>query len=218
VEAAYGTWQSVKCSAGKSPQLLVKAYPESNCDLVGFKPEGPNRNLWVFREDDWYLNESVSEAIAITSLTVDKSKGIILDADVELNAHAYDFTLGATSVETDLEGVVLHEAGHVLGLGHSDWATSTMASDDEEGSVDARSLEADDIRAVCALLPQGATEKQCDSEPVGGFATECEAPEGCCSVAVGRKTTLGPCGILGVILALLLRRSYAKVAPSQPHK
>jgi hypothetical protein len=96
--------------------------------------------------------------------------------------------LSTSDVDTDLPSVVLHEAGHVLGIGHSDWATSTMTSGYVSGSVDARVLKADDIRAICDQMPPSDLPPVCDAEPLGGFSARCDdVSDGCCSMAPGQK-------------------------------
>jgi hypothetical protein len=153
VAAAFEQWEAATCSEGGHPRLGVETYPRVQCDRVGYKEEGPNQNLWTFRDDSWISDGTPDSAIALTTLTIDTVSGEILDADVELNARDNRFTVTSVDVQTDLFSVVLHESGHVLGLGHSDWVTSTMASGYDDGSLEARTLEADDIEAICALMP-----------------------------------------------------------------
>ena len=219
VAKAFERWEAALCSGGGFPRLRVEAFPRVECDSVGYNAEGPNQNLWVFRENGWYEDVTDDNAIALTTLTIDYDTGEILDADVELNASDNQFTLSSKDVQIDLESTVLHEAGHVLGLGHSEWGTSVMTSGYEVGSLTSRKLQADDIRAICALMPPGEIPSDCDAEPLGGFSTQCHSPEGCCALAPGRKPS-GISGVLGVLFFGLsvLRRRYAKVLPSQPHK
>jgi hypothetical protein len=207
VSAAFHEWEAVDCGMGHGPALQALAYPQVHCDRVGFAPNGPNQNSWIFRDEYWPHAVEAEEAIALTTLTVQPSTGLILDADVELNSRDNAFTLeGGEGI--DLASIVAHESGHVLGLGHSDWATSTMALGYEIGSVDARTLEADDERAICSAMPFVESSRVCDPEPIGGFDVGCEFDDGCCSIAPRRRSTASLLAVgLGSLLLVLRRRT-----------
>jgi hypothetical protein len=216
VRAAFDSWSTASCSGGGTPNLTVETYPPVLCSEVGFRSEGPNQNLWIFRDDSWEHEIDAEGTLALTTLSVVTSTGEIYDADVELNAKDNTFTLGGAGVETDLYSIVLHEAGHVLGIAHSPWPTSTMSDSYDRGSLDARSLEADDINAICAIMPPGEPPSQCDPEPRHGFSTRCDAAEdGCCSMARGRHSDKAQLLVLvGLLLLAATRRRGAEV-PSQ---
>jgi hypothetical protein len=203
VSQAFAAWQSVVCSDGNSSRLSVETYPRVQCEDVGFEHSGPNQNLWIFRDDATFAEVADKNTIALTSLTIDEKTGAILDADVELNAYGNTFSTSSDKVQTDLMSIVLHESGHVLGLGHSDWATSVMASGYDEGSITSRTLQLDDRDALCALMETYAFSNECDAEPLGGFSTECdEYTSGCCSLAPGR--TPRSTATLVVVLLMVL--------------
>jgi MYXO-CTERM domain-containing protein len=76
---------------------------------------------------------------------------------------------------SDLANVVTHEAGHFLGLGHSEIPGTTMSTTAFLGDTDKRTLEADDRAGVCAVYGE-RTEPSCESEdfaPDNGFASRC---------------------------------------------
>lgn len=202
VSAAFGKWASVACTDGRHPNLRVELYPQVTCDAVGYKSHGPNQNLWVFRDEPWMHETGIGSAIALTVLSIKVETGEILDADVELNSYDYPFTTGDRSVQTDLASIVLHEGGHVLGIGHSPWDTSTMADGYHRGTLDPQTLEQDDINAVCAAMPPGQMPDRCDPEPRGGFSTQCEFEQraGCALVSAPTSSASG----LRLLLLLLL--------------
>lgn len=218
VSQSFALWQNATCPDGGSPRLQVETYPRVRCDRVGFYAEGPNQNLWILRDGAWPVDAEGENTIALTTLTVDRETGQLLDADVELNAHGNDFTLTTAGVKVDLLSVALHEAGHVLGILHSDWSTSTMASGYDSGSLELRTLEADDTRALCTLMPPGEIAADCDAEPAGGFSTQCRLEAGCCALAPGRKKSASLWGLFAVLAALgthrRLRRRYSRPTPT----
>jgi hypothetical protein len=206
VSAAFALWASVDCGAGRSPDLETVVYPQVRCARTGFVPEGPNHNLWIFRDEDWPHGIEAQEAIALTTLTVEDSTGLILDADVELNSSGNRFAL-ANGEGIDLPSIAAHEAGHVLGLGHSEWATSTMSLGYEVGSTEARSLEADDERAICSAMSQSHPSRVCEPEPVGGFDVGCEFQDGCCNIVPPRRSMASPAMFFAALLLVGFRRA-----------
>jgi hypothetical protein len=76
----------------------------------------------------------------------------IIEADIAFNT---DFTWATSGDPTkfDLQSVATHEAGHVLGIGHSDVQWATMWPTGSVGQTHARTLHGDDIRAASAIYP-----------------------------------------------------------------
>ena len=54
----------------------------------------------------------------------------------------------------DLQNTITHEAGHFVGLAHSNVAGATMNPTTSPGETAKRSLSADDIAGVCAIYPE----------------------------------------------------------------
>ncbi len=168
--------------------------------------------------------------IALTTTSYDTSTGEIVDADMELDAwhppapststgtNGFYFTCvdppatqgcsfdGETGcIEIDVQNTVTHEAGHVIGLGHTcptpatptnctgAAAAAVMAPTATAGEISKRVLTADDIAGVCAIYPAGQPTDTCGQDPTGK-SSGC----GCSSV--------GPEGLLGVAGLLALRR------------
>lgn len=202
VRAGFESWSEVNCPKGGQPGFRAKAYPRAECGVVGYSAEGPNRNLWVFRDEDWGYDDGGESAMALTVLTVDARSGEIYDADVELNSRDYAFTTGDAGVGTDLSSIVQHEIGHVLGIGHSEWSTSTMAAGYEAGTVEPRSLEADDRNAICSVFPAEALPAECDYEPREGFSVHCAEPSSGCSLL--RRSARASTSAVGCLWALML--------------
>ena len=76
--------------------------------------------------------------------------GTITDADVYTNTKYKYYSSGEAdgcSAEYDIEGIMVHEVGHVIGIGHSNVSGATMYPSVAACNAGNRSLEADDIAA-----------------------------------------------------------------------
>ena len=84
------------------------------------------------------------------TLTGYYSGSTINDADVYTNTK-YKFTSSnetdGCSSEFDIDGIMVHEVGHVIGIGHSNVAGATMYPTVSSCNFNNRTLEADDIAA-----------------------------------------------------------------------
>ncbi len=84
------------------------------------------------------------------TLTGYYSGSTINDADVYTNTKYKFYSSGEAdgcSGEFDIEGIMVHEVGHVIGLGHSNVAGATMYPTVSSCNTANRSLEQDDIAA-----------------------------------------------------------------------
>ena len=74
----------------------------------------------------------------------------IYDADVYTNQRYSYTSSGETdgcSGEYDIDGIMVHEVGHVIGIGHSNVTGATMYPSVSSCNLNNRTLEADDIAA-----------------------------------------------------------------------
>jgi hypothetical protein len=111
-------------------------------------PDGENCVIWVTR--DWPYKP---ETIAYTTAWIDAS-GLIIDADIELNAELFTWSAEGAPGTVDTQNAVAHECGHVVGLAHSiDSTGPTMFPIVLLGEVLKRSLETDDLAGVRVLYP-----------------------------------------------------------------
>jgi len=112
-------------------------------------------------------------AIALTycnGQTVDDGFDIVL-FDQDRN-WSHDSSSGGT----DIKGVMTHECGHALGLGHSGTYESTMWTYLKAGGVANRVLSSDDEMGVRALYGLGAHGAEvCLFEPVSPVNDNCES-------------------------------------------
>jgi len=189
IDAAFATWSDVDCGGGQRASVTTGPLPDSPCIGNEYDPKGRNVNLVVFRDNGWTF-KGTYDNIAKTTVHFDADTGEILDVDMEINSAANWFTLGRKDVEYDLQSVITHEVGHFLGIAHSDRPWAVMYPEYEPGSISGRTLDQDDIAAVCAAYPPDRNAS-CDLTPRGGFDTcdgqadaGCIARPGCGSAAV----------------------------------
>ena len=198
---AFAIWESARCgSEGEPPSIAVSnSFGPAQCARTQFSPGGRNANLVVFRNDAWpYVSQG--HELAATSLTFDDD-GAIYDADIEINATGplglpmtegmkaeAVIAFGVIPDQHDLLSVMVHEAGHFLGLDHSREENSLMLAELGTGQVRTQ-LTADDEAAICTAYPPDRDAPACDPAPRGGFASSCDdAPLfGGCSVQPHRR-------------------------------
>ena len=73
----------------------------------------------------------------------------IYDADVYTNTAVQMYSSGESgcSAEYDINGIMVHEVGHVIGIGHSNVSGATMYPSISACNTSARTLATDDINA-----------------------------------------------------------------------
>jgi hypothetical protein len=199
VSEAMNRWTSATC--GTAPVgVSVRLMPAVTCDVVGFNSEGPNANVWMFRDDGWPYEAQGPETLALTTVTFHPKTGIIYDADVELNSAQNALNAADGS---DLAAVVTHEAGHVLGLAHSNSELATMYAYYSAREATDPALSSDDIEALCNAYPPAAAAVSCSPEPHGGFTPLCGSAPGCSAVPLTRPARSGgwPLGTTNAVLA-----------------
>ncbi len=74
-------------------------------------------------------------------------KWYIIEADIDINV-SFPFDNNGESASYDIQNVMTHEVGHMLGLGHSDVYDATMYKEGPVGETSKRSLYFDDLLAV----------------------------------------------------------------------
>jgi hypothetical protein len=141
LEVASRAWETPACSAARFSIGSTIARTGNEADN--------GRNEIVIHTTDWPPPLTTNAA----AHTVIRTSGAqILEADIHLNARDFTFALGDVAGRVDLQSILTHELGHVLGIGHSDDDRATMSAGLPAG-IAARSLESDDRAAVCALYP-----------------------------------------------------------------
>ena len=165
VGRAFATWTNTGSSAVVSEfGGLVNSEPgsEDGLSVIGFVP----------LDDDSVLGQ--------TSFVVDEATGQILESDIELNASfPWSVAPGGETARHDVESIVLHEIGHLLGLGHSALGETELLDGDRRrligksavmfpiafppGTVADRVLATDDIAGVADIYPPPGLNRETGS-------------------------------------------------------
>lgn len=239
IDTSFDSWTRVRCDGVPLDLQVERLKWLSQCSVPQHNADGPNLNSIAFVAD-WLERDNPQEAFALTSVWHDKTTGEILDVDMELNEDPeladilgeYGICPEAVEAEpgekprcavpdlVDIQNVVTHEAGHFLGLGHSEDPDSVMRYQAETGDLSKRELIADDREGICAIYPPGSMPEECDYTPRGGLTLKCYEPEpieGCgCAIAGGGPGHNRPWALAAVLLgsALLGRQRRRRGAGS----
>jgi MYXO-CTERM domain-containing protein len=189
MDQAFAAWENADCG-GALPSLFVDDLGSVACDQVEYNQDAGNANVVVFRDVDWPY-DTAQNALALTTVTFNKDTAEIVDADLEVNSTgSLVLTTGDVDVQYDVLSIFTHEAGHMLGIAHTDITEATMTVEYVPGETGLRTLHPDDMAAICDAFPPGTDLSTCNSEPRRGLASQCGgAPvddDGCSCSAVGR--------------------------------
>jgi len=106
----------------------------------------------------------------------------IFDADIVTNTRRIDWTStqaeNSCSGEFYIEGVMVHEAGHGLGLGHTNVSGATMYPSVSSCNNGPATIESDDRAAINALYGSQNPPPQCT---LGQRNDSCTSDAECCS-------------------------------------
>jgi MYXO-CTERM domain-containing protein len=196
--------------------------------------DGTNRI--TFRRDEWRkmpcdpamedCTPYSAEALAITSVFALEKNGVIVDADMEINAVNPAFRWGDVVRDgqrdhQDIQNVLTHELGHLIGLDHTCYLPDKRPRprDDKGNLIPDCSAASDEIKqtTMFASADPGDTQKRdlapddiaavCAIYPVAGGGA------GGCSVAAGARTAQARGGLAALALAGLLARVRRRRRP-----
>jgi hypothetical protein len=174
-ERAFAAWLTADCRSA-TPAIDVQVLGPITCATAEYNPTQKNANLIVFRDDDWPYPGS-EDTLGFTDLHFNADTGELWDADLEINSFAYRFSVGNPVTDNDLDSMLTHEAGHMLGLAHTLVKDATMFASYTPGTDSLRTLADDDVQAVCAAYPPDRTPERTSCSPRHGFSDACGADQ-----------------------------------------
>jgi hypothetical protein len=224
-DLSFHVWlDNVICpDTGQPPSFSLLNLGGVACDKHEYNDQqqtyGGNANVIVFRDDSWTASPD-PHTLALTTVTYNKNTGEIYDADIEVNSHIQLGSIGggiSTSSPVpgnsfDLQSILTHEAGHFLGLAHSDKGCPSLAECPSmdamyrTGSDDFRTLDKDDIEGICTVYPAGRPANENSCAPRHGLSRECGVAghKGCCSTAPGAASSRGAAGMVAALMGFVV--------------
>jgi hypothetical protein len=227
--AAAAAWghEQLACSG-----FEIQVATEDNSDAVAANDA---KNNLVFRRTQWLYEPS---ALAITTVFARQETGVVLDADLEINALDGGRFLwgdlvagvGTGAHVEDLQNTLTHEFGHLLGLDHNCFLSGTSRRGfDNNGQpvpeCDRAPQEIQDATMFAAVAPGDTARRTLSPDDIAGVcaiypaasATTCTSGgggddgglAGGCSMGRGRA---GAAGLLAAALVLSagLRRRWRR--------
>jgi Matrixin len=209
VERAFERWQEVDCGGGATPGIfvqnagIVEASTPYSCD--GER----NQGVWLL-EVNWARTRLSDNALGNTFAEFSERTGEIFDADVQLNVEKLLEDAPEGAITEALLAVATHEAGHVLGLDHSD-VPAIMATQYAAGELVGRELTPDDIDGICDLWPPEGAPKRCPRAIVPEGALDADS----CAAALEEAEfmTQAPAPTDGCSLSAAPLRGFSTAAP-----
>jgi MYXO-CTERM domain-containing protein len=186
IDTSFATWENQICRDGELVDLVFTRWDSSTCQRAEFRNPGGNVNTIAFL-DPWENQcgiEFSRNAFAVTIVWHNTTTGEIFDADMMINEALGPYARCPDSGcepgtpgnpgPVDLQSIVTHEAGHFIGIGHSNVDGATMLPSSARTEVSKRTLAQDDIDAVCEIYPPGNLDASCNPNVVGGLDLNCE--------------------------------------------
>ena len=169
--AAGVTAQQLEQAVGRGFASWVAApLTDLSAQFAGFTAASPalNDNISTIGFVD---RPDLDRVLGSTSFLIDTSNGRIVESDIFLNSFfPWSVAQSGEANRFDVESIALHEIGHLLGLGHSALGETELRAGGRRvlgaeavmfpiafssGSIDGRTLKADDLAGIADSYPNG---------------------------------------------------------------
>lgn len=179
VDAAYQTWDAVSCAY---PSFTSLGLSSNNPQISDARDPYDTFNVsavWVTDSNDPYYALALGSGAAAAASIPLTWAGTLYQCDIYVNAVDFKWSTAATTPadSLDLQSFILHEIGHCMGLGHSEYWDDVMYPSVPYGEQ-RRALAPRDLQKVCEVFPQtGAVGSPCAKDADCQSASlECVAP------------------------------------------
>ncbi|MEQ8279082.1 MAG: matrixin family metalloprotease [Deltaproteobacteria bacterium] len=217
VSQSFAVWSSNECTdlefmdAGETDQLA--GFDPDRCD---------NKNVIGAVENDDDLADFFDspDLLAVTLTSFSRATGEIFDADILFNTVNFPFddvtAAGLCQARNprpyDIRNTLVHEIGHFIGFDHVNVEGATMFPSAVNCETEKRTLEPDDLDAVCTTYPKDAPANTCappaDYEAGGDpsiFRDQCiNSDVELCEDRAGNTCSCGTTGGRGGLWGLLI--------------
>lgn len=172
--------ESVEQGKACLPELTNDGLSENTTGSYANATDGENTVYFILDPETWTGERGYdSKSLAMTRITNNPTTGQIVEADIEINAAAFNFSNPPESVESEtrrLGYTIEHEFGHLVGMGHSEVEASLMfATTTDDIVAFPLVLDNDDVEGACYLYQDvevniitpasPATEGGCNGAP-----------------------------------------------------
>ncbi len=143
VQAALTTWENVASAA-----VQFDYRGPTTAQTVGYD----GINLITFSDDTTPLGSSTIAA-TFSFYTTNNNTLLFSETDISFNP-ALAFSTSEEAGKFDIQSILTHELGHVLGLDHAAMISSVMTPYSQTAQVDQRTLSYDDIAGISEIYPK----------------------------------------------------------------
>lgn len=136
----------------------------------------------------------LEQVLGATSFIIDDTTGAIAEADIFINTRfAWSVSDAGTAGRVDLQSVVLHELGHLLGLSHS-----ALGETERQGTGNRRVIASGSVMFPIAMSSGAIAERVLHADDVAGISDLYPTPrvQAATGAILGRVTKNGR-GVLG---------------------
>lgn len=203
VRASFAAWSDL---AGAAFTFRFDGLTNLEATAGAVGSEGTNLVVWRENPAEWVAEGNSPLYYAVTTLSFDRCSAALVDADIEVNGGYHTFSTSDDGVAVDIQNVLTHEVGHVVGLDHSADTSAVMYARAAAGETSKRNLKQDDLEGVRYLYP------------VVGDPPWLEQHDGCgggCAVqglGAGGRPAAGAAAA-GLLLLLGLARTRRRTVP-----
>src|SRR5438093_3314240 len=146
VQASFQTWENIQTA-----NIKFAFRGTTTAGIVGHD----GMNVVTFTDTSAPLGSSTIAA-TFSFFRTENGQTIFDEADIAFNP-AIDFSTSGETNKFDIQSVLTHEIGHLLGLDHAALISSVMAPFAAVSQLDQRTLSYDDIAGVSEIYPKAST-------------------------------------------------------------